>query len=81
MKKNFYKKKIYIAGHRGMVGTSVTNFLKKKGFRNLITIKRNDLDLENYDLVNKFVKKKKTGCNYKLCRTSRRYNGKLKISN
>ena len=59
MNRNIYKKKIYIAGHRGMVGTSVTNFLKKKGFSNLITIKRSDLDLENYDLVNKFIKKKK----------------------
>ena len=51
MNKNLYKNKIYIAGHRGMVGKSVTHFLKEKGFTKLITIKRGDLDLENYDLV------------------------------
>lgn len=58
MNKNLYKKKIYIAGHRGMVGKSVTHFLKEKGFTKLITIKRGDLDLENYDLVEKFIRKK-----------------------
>ena len=33
MNKNLYKNKIYIAGHRGMVGKSVTHFLKELAWR------------------------------------------------
>ena len=59
MKKNFSNKKIFIAGHRGMVGTSLKKYFKKKKFGKIITISRADLDLENYKKVEKFIKQKK----------------------
>ncbi len=59
MKKTFKKVKIFIAGHRGMVGTSITNFLKKKKFGKIITINRSKLNLENYKQVENFIRKKK----------------------
>ena len=59
MKKKFSNKKIFIAGHRGMVGTSLTKFFKKNNFGKIITINRKDLNLENYKEVEKFVRNKK----------------------
>ena len=59
MKKNFSKKKIFIAGHRGMVGTSLTKIFKEKKFGRIITINRKELNLENYKEVEKFIKKTK----------------------
>ena len=56
MKKNSF---IFLAGHNGLVGKSVLNLLKIKGFRNIITVDRKKLDLRNYDKVKKFFKKKK----------------------
>lgn len=53
------QKKIFIAGHKGMVGSSLLNFLKKeKNFKNLILRSRKDLDLTNFNQVNLFIKKK-----------------------
>lgn len=37
--------KIYVAGHRGMVGAATVTLLKKRGFENLILRTRNELDL------------------------------------
>ena len=51
--------KIYIAGHNGLVGSSVLNLLKKKGFKNLITVDRKKLDLRNFQKVDNFFKNKK----------------------
>ena len=59
MKKKFSNKKIFIAGHRGMVGTSLTKIFKKKKFGRIITINRKELNLENYKEVEKFVRNKK----------------------
>ena len=50
---------IFLAGHNGLVGKSVLNLLKKKGFKNIITVDRKKLDLRNFDKVKKFFKKKK----------------------
>jgi GDP-L-fucose synthase len=44
--------KIYIAGHRGMVGSAIQRKLNKEGFQNIIYRSSNDLDLRNQDLVN-----------------------------
>ena len=52
-------KKIYISGHNGMVGSSLFKYLKKKGFRKIITINRKNLDLTNFDQVNKFIRNNK----------------------
>ena len=53
------KLKVFIAGHNGMVGRSLTNYLKKKEFGKIITASRKRLNLENYDKVNKFIKQKR----------------------
>ena len=48
--------KIYLAGHTGLVGSSVLRVLKKKGFKRIIFKKRKDLDLTNQKKVFKFLK-------------------------
>lgn len=44
--------KIYIAGHRGMVGSAIQRKLDQEGFQNIIYRTSNELDLRNQDLVN-----------------------------
>ena len=51
--------KIFIAGHKGMLGSSVLRKLKKKGYKRLITIDRNELDLRNQASVKKFFMARK----------------------
>lgn len=46
--------KIYIAGHRGMVGGAIMRNLIKRGFTNIITRTSAELDLRNQALVNDF---------------------------
>jgi len=46
--------KIYIAGHRGMVGSAVWRALKSKGYSNLIGKTSSELDLRNQQAVNEF---------------------------
>lgn len=46
--------KIYIAGHRGMVGSAIERKLRKEGFNNIITKTSKDLDLRNQQAVNDF---------------------------
>ena len=46
--------KIYIAGHRGMVGSSLERKLRKEGFNNIVTRTSTELDLRNQQLVNDF---------------------------
>ena len=49
--------KIYIAGHRGMVGSAVWRSLLKKGYQNLIGKTSTELDLRNQQAVTDFYKK------------------------
>ena len=49
--------KIYIAGHRGMVGSAVWRALEYKGYFNLIGKTSTELDLRNQQAVNDFYKK------------------------
>ncbi len=46
--------KIYIAGHRGMVGSAIKSKLEKEGFQNIITRTSKELDLTNQKAVNDF---------------------------
>ncbi len=48
--------KIYIAGHRGMVGSAIWRTLEANGYTNLIGKKRDELDLRNQNAVNTFFK-------------------------
>ena len=50
---------IYVAGHNGLVGSSVLKILKERGFKNLITVDKKKLNLRNYPKVSKFFKNKK----------------------
>lgn len=47
-------KKIFIAGHNGMVGSAVLDNLTKNSYKNLLTKTRRELDLTNQAEVNKF---------------------------
>ncbi len=49
--------KIYIAGHRGMVGSGLERKLRKEGYTNIVTRTSNELDLRNQQLVNYFFEK------------------------
>ncbi|CAC9489657.1 GDP-L-fucose synthetase (EC 1.1.1.271) [uncultured Gammaproteobacteria bacterium] len=51
--------KIYIAGHRGLVGSAIVRELKKQGFNNLITRTHKELDLINQQAVSDFFKQEK----------------------
>ncbi len=46
--------KIYIAGHRGMVGSAIERKLRKEGFTNIIAKSSKELDLRNQQMVNTF---------------------------
>ena len=46
--------KIYVAGHRGMVGSAICRNLEKKGFTHLITRTSSELDLRNQHAVADF---------------------------
>ncbi|HEX8060205.1 MAG TPA: GDP-L-fucose synthase [Cyclobacteriaceae bacterium] len=46
--------KIYVAGHRGMVGSAIVRRLQKDGFRNIIFKSSSELDLRNQLAVEKF---------------------------
>lgn len=46
--------KIYIAGHRGMVGSAIVRRLQREGYANLLTRTRQELDLCNQAEVDRF---------------------------
>jgi GDP-L-fucose synthase len=48
--------KIYIAGHRGMVGSAIKRNLESKGYTNLVSRTHRELDLTNQQAVNDFFK-------------------------
>ena len=54
-----YNSKIYIAGHKGLVGSAILRKLKEKGYKNLIIADRKKLDLRDQQKVIKFLKIKK----------------------
>ena len=51
--------KIYIAGHKGLVGSAIFRKLKEKGYKNLITADRKKLNLLDQKKVFKFLKDQK----------------------
>jgi GDP-L-fucose synthase len=51
--------KIYIAGHRGMVGSGLERKLRKEGYNNIVTRSSSELDLRNQQAVNDFFEKEK----------------------
>lgn len=51
--------KIYVAGHRGMVGSAIYRHLQKEGFTNILTRSSSELDLRNQQAVADFFAKEK----------------------
>ena len=51
--------KIFLAGHKGHLGSAIYKKLKKAGFKNVITINKSKLNLLNQEKVFKFLKKNK----------------------
>ncbi len=51
--------KIYVAGHRGMVGSSIVRKLLKEGYSNIVTRTSAELDLRNQQAVKEFFAKEK----------------------
>lgn len=51
--------KIYVAGHRGMVGSAIVRELEKKGYTNIVTRTSKELDLRRQDKVEAFFAEEK----------------------
>ncbi|CAB3737329.1 MULTISPECIES: GDP-L-fucose synthase [Achromobacter] len=46
--------RVFVAGHRGMVGAAITRELHRRGYENVLTRSRAELDLENQNQVHRF---------------------------
>jgi len=51
--------KIFVAGHRGLVGSAILRLLQERGYSNVITRTRTELDLTDQARVNEFFEKEK----------------------
>lgn len=51
--------KIYVAGHRGLVGSSILRALDKAGYKNIVYRTHQELDLTNYEAVKEFFEKER----------------------
>ncbi len=51
--------RIFVAGHRGMVGSAIVRLLRKEGFQQLLLKTSAELDLRNQEAVNSFFEKEK----------------------
>lgn len=51
--------KIYVAGHRGMVGSAIIRELKRQGYTNIITRTHSELDLISQEAVKRFFEEEK----------------------
>ncbi|MGI8435659.1 MAG: GDP-L-fucose synthase family protein [Chthoniobacterales bacterium] len=51
--------KIFVAGHRGLVGSALMGRLQSEGYRNLVTRTRQELDLQQARAVDEFFAKEK----------------------
>ena len=51
--------KIYVAGHRGLVGSAIVRNLQAKGYKNIICRTHKELDLTNQEAVRRFFEEEK----------------------
>ena len=63
------KSKVFVTGHKGLVGSAVVRKLTDRGYKNIITVTKDKLDLRNQKEVFNFFQKKKNWCSYQ-CRRS-----------
>lgn len=54
--------KIFLAGHKGMVGSAILKFLKKKKYNKIITVDKTKLNLLKQSHTEKYLKKIKPDC-------------------
>lgn len=50
---------IFLAGHKGLVGSAIYRKLKNNGFKKIITLDKKKVDLRDYDKLLKYLKSKK----------------------
>ena len=53
------KSKIFVAGHNGFIGGAIVRKLKDNGYKNIMTVKKSQLDLTDQKKVLQFLKKHK----------------------
>ena len=51
--------KIFVAGHKGLVGSAIVRSLREQGYRNLLLVTSKDLDLRDEETTLKFFKETK----------------------
>ena len=51
--------KVFVAGHKGLVGSAIVRYLETKGYTNIVTKTRDELDLTNTASVKKFFMEEK----------------------
>lgn len=54
-----FNDRIYVAGHKGLVGGALVRLLKRKGYRYIITASSSELDLRDQHAVHKFFQREK----------------------
>ena len=50
------KRRVYVAGHRGMVGSAIVRQLEARGYENIVTRIHGELDLTNQEQVSRFFR-------------------------
>ena len=53
------KSRVFVTGHKGLVGSAIVRNLKDQGYKNIITINKSKLDLRDQKKVLDFFRKKK----------------------
>jgi GDP-L-fucose synthase len=51
--------RIYVAGHRGLVGSAIVRMLKSRGYKNIILRTHSELDIVRQEAVERFIEKEK----------------------
>ena len=64
--------KIFVAGHKGLVGSAIIRKLKTSGYKKILIAEKSTLNLINQEKVLKFLKKKKTRLYFYCSSKSRR---------
>ena len=54
-----HENRIYVAGHRGLAGSAILRTLQVKGFQNLITRTREELDLTDAEATRRFFEQER----------------------